>query len=148
MTSTFPSLSRFLYSAGVFGLLTSHGSMTITLPLGVVIFVVACPSQWISVFALWAHVGSAASVSVAAALVLRNSRRSMRRPPVIGAYSTTEDGARCQPSGFLPPSARRWRPGCWKEPREGGAKPPRPRHCDRGRNPREPLAARPGRRGE
>src|SRR5215510_15455025 len=79
MTSTFPSLSRFLYSAGVFGLLTSHGSMTITLPLGVVIFVVACPSQWISVLALWAHVVSAASVSVAAALALRNSRRSMSR---------------------------------------------------------------------
>src|SRR5437867_7744562 len=52
--------------------------MTITLPLGVVIFVVAWPSQWISVLALWAHVGSAASVSVAAALALRKSRRSMK----------------------------------------------------------------------
>jgi len=33
-------------------------------------------------------------------------------------------------------------------PREGGAKPPRPRHCNRGRNPRMPLAVRLGRRGE
>jgi len=36
-------------------------------------------------------------------------------------------------------------------PREGGANPPRPRHCNRGRNPREatgPAGSGPGRRGE
>src|SRR5713101_6185793 len=33
-------------------------------------------------------------------------------------------------------------------PREGGANPPRPRHCNRGRNPRVPLVFELGRRGE
>src|SRR5947209_4217429 len=50
MRSTFPSASRFLYSAGVFGLDLSHGSVTITLPPGVVIFQQAWPSQSISTF--------------------------------------------------------------------------------------------------
>jgi hypothetical protein len=40
------------------------------------------------------------------------------------------------------------RPGCPRGPREGGARPPRPRHCNRGRNPHVSLAARLRRRGE
>src|SRR4029453_2634304 len=31
-------------------------------------------------------------------------------------------------------------PGCPRGPREGGANPPRPRHCNRGRNSQVPLA--------
>src|SRR5436309_903473 len=48
MRSTLPSASRFLYCAGVLGFVVSHGSITMTLPPGVVIFVAACPSHWIS----------------------------------------------------------------------------------------------------
>jgi len=40
------------------------------------------------------------------------------------------------------------RPGVPWGTREGGANPPRPRHCVRGRNPQEPLAEGLGRRGE
>jgi predicted nucleic acid-binding protein len=55
----------------------------------------------------------------------------------------------CHQGRRLLPSARCLRPGARNgPPREGGAKPPRPRHCNRGRNPRMPLAVRPGRRGE
>ncbi len=54
------------------------------------------------------------------------------RPPANSATVRAVVGARDVPEGR----------------REGGANPPRPRHCNRGRNPREPLAARPGRRGE
>jgi hypothetical protein len=54
-TSTLPSASRFLYGGGVLGLLVRNGSITITLPLGVVIFVAAWPSQWTSVLFVCAH---------------------------------------------------------------------------------------------
>src|SRR6266566_6953285 len=37
-------------------------------------------------------------------------------------------------------SARQTRPGCPRGAREGGVNPPRPRHCNRGRNPQLPLA--------
>src|SRR6185295_13779858 len=35
-------------------------------------------------------------------------------------------------------------PGSREGPREGGVNPPRPRHCNRGRNPRVPLAGQAG----
>lgn len=59
------------------------------LAAGVVIFVVACPSQWTSVLAVCAYVGSAASVSVAAAPIFRKSRRSMWGLRVSGVHVVT-----------------------------------------------------------
>ena len=41
ITSTLPSVSRFLYCCGVFGFPVRNGSMTITLPVSVVSLVVA-----------------------------------------------------------------------------------------------------------
>src|SRR5207244_4661545 len=46
----------------------------------------------------------------------------------------------CGADRSLLPFRRCSRPGAHEGPREGGASPPRPRHCNRGRNPREPLA--------
>src|SRR5689334_22719119 len=91
MTSTLPSLSRSLNSWGVFGLLVKNGSITITLPLGVVIFVVACPSQWTSVLPVCAHDGSTTSVSVAATPNFRKSRRSIW-PPLPPLYRRSREG--------------------------------------------------------
>src|SRR6267378_2542076 len=45
MRSTLPRASRFLYSGGVFGLFVRKGSMTITLPPGVVTFIDVWPSH-------------------------------------------------------------------------------------------------------
>src|SRR3972149_2955887 len=73
--STLPSASRFLCSGGVLGFVVSHGSMTITFPVGVVILVADCPSHWTSTLALWAHAGPAASVKVMAPANFRKSRR-------------------------------------------------------------------------
>src|SRR5690242_15786608 len=84
ITSTLPSASRFLYCGGVFGLLVRNGSITITLPVGVVSLVVACPSQWTSTLAVWAHATSVAIENVRApAASLSKSRRSssMVDPP-------------------------------------------------------------------
>ena len=74
--------SRFLYPTGVLGLLTMNGSMTITLPDSVVIFVVACPSHWTSILLVCAHAASAARLKVRApAPSLRKSRRSISMIP-------------------------------------------------------------------
>src|SRR5713101_7767943 len=76
--STLPSASRFFKPGGVLGLFVMKGSMTMTLPVRVVIFVVACPSQWTSILVDCAHAGSAARLTVRApAVSLRKSRRSM-----------------------------------------------------------------------
>src|SRR5919108_372185 len=49
MRSTLPRASRFLYCAGVLGFCVRNGSMTITLPLTLVILNAACPSQSTSI---------------------------------------------------------------------------------------------------
>src|SRR5438093_85241 len=64
MRSTLPSASRFLYCAGVLGFVVSHGSITMTLPPGVVIFVAACPSHWISALPVCARAGTSASIAI------------------------------------------------------------------------------------
>jgi hypothetical protein len=61
ITSTLPSASRFLKPGGVLGLVVIQGSMTMTLPVSVVIFVVDCPSHCTSIFDVWAQAGSVAS---------------------------------------------------------------------------------------
>src|SRR5215470_14157768 len=59
--STFPSLARSLYSAGVLGFPVRKGSVTITLPPGVVILNVAWPSHSTSTFPGWAKSSGADS---------------------------------------------------------------------------------------
>src|SRR3970040_152872 len=82
ITSTLPMASRFLYPTGVLGLLTMNGSMTITLPVSVVIFVVACPSHWTSILLVCAQAASAARLKVRApAPILRKSRRCISMIP-------------------------------------------------------------------
>ena len=71
--STLPSFSRSLYSAGVVGFVRIHGSITITLPLGVVSRNAAWPSQSSSVLPLWAKAAVAQSSRVKPAI--RRERR-------------------------------------------------------------------------
>src|SRR2546428_2640142 len=59
-----------------------NGSITITLPDSVVIFVADCPSHWTSILFVCAHAASAARLKVRApAPSLRKSRRSISMIP-------------------------------------------------------------------
>src|SRR5712692_1240997 len=73
-----------------------NGSMTMTLPVSVVILVVAWPSQWTSILFVCAQAGSATRLHVRApAPSLRKSRRSISMvvsssQPDLGAFTVCQ----------------------------------------------------------
>src|SRR6267142_213617 len=69
--------------------------------------------------------------------LLDSSNSSLQRISVASRVAQSQvlrTALRC--TGNSASVCRSLAPGCPRGPREGGRKPPRPRHCDRGRNPR------------